>query len=212
MKCRSFVAAFALVVGLAWAQPSNAALVLFDDFNGETQGLKYNSFDHWNVTAGTVDVIPVGALFNYYPGQGNYVDLNGSSNTIGELSSQTVFGPGTYTLTFLLGGSAGGGNGTDHAVKTTLITLGDFSASIPLAYNAGLTTQSFTFTTTTAGNLVFASLAGPGSNNVGNILDNVSLATAAPEPATWAMMLIGFAGVAFVAYRRSRRSVAVAAA
>jgi hypothetical protein len=29
--------------------------------------------------------------------------------------------------------------------------------------------------------------------------------TAAPEPSTWVMMLIGFAGVCFGAYRRSRK-------
>jgi hypothetical protein len=28
---------------------------------------------------------------------------------------------------------------------------------------------------------------------------------AAPQPATWAMMLIGFAGMAYIGYRRSRR-------
>nr|WP_079603671.1 PEPxxWA-CTERM sorting domain-containing protein [Bradyrhizobium erythrophlei] len=27
-----------------------------------------------------------------------------------------------------------------------------------------------------------------------------------PEPSTWAMMILGFAGVGFMAYRRSRKS------
>jgi PEP-CTERM motif-containing protein len=30
-----------------------------------------------------------------------------------------------------------------------------------------------------------------------------------PEPSTWAMMLIGFAGIGFAGYRRSRRRVRV---
>lgn len=34
---------------------------------------------------------------------------------------------------------------------------------------------------------------------------------AVPEPSTWAMMLIGFAGVGFVAYRRKRKAVLAAA-
>lgn len=204
MKFRSLIAAFALVAGLA-TQPAQAALVLFDDFNSETpaQGLSYTSFDNWTVTAGSVDLIGTPGFFDFYPGNGHYVDLNGSN--YGQLTSNIVFGPGTYTLTFLLGGSTGGQGLVDTSTKTTLITLGDFNASIPLAFNAGLTSQSFTFTTATAGSLVFTSVAG-GDSRVGNILDNVSLATAAPEPATWAMMLLGFAGVAFVAYRRSRRS------
>jgi hypothetical protein len=35
---------------------------------------------------------------------------------------------------------------------------------------------------------------------------------AVPEPATWAMMILGFAGVGFVAYRRKSKSAAVAVA
>ena len=42
-------------------------------------------------------------------------------------------------------------------------------------------------------------------------IDNVLLATSAvPEPSTWAMMILGFAGVGFMAYRR--RKVAALAA
>jgi hypothetical protein len=59
---------------------------------------------------------------------------------------------------------------------------------------------SYTFTTT-GGQLDFADLAG-GNQNIGNILDNVTLTTAVPEPSTWAMMILGFAGLGFLAYRR----------
>ena len=30
-----------------------------------------------------------------------------------------------------------------------------------------------------------------------------------PEPSTWAMMLIGFAGLGFMAYRRTKKNAAV---
>jgi len=33
----------------------------------------------------------------------------------------------------------------------------------------------------------------------------VTLAAAAPEPSTWAMMILGFAGVGFLAYRRKNK-------
>jgi hypothetical protein len=33
----------------------------------------------------------------------------------------------------------------------------------------------------------------------------VSLSSAVPEPATWAMLLIGFAGIGFMAHRRKSR-------
>jgi hypothetical protein len=38
-----------------------------------------------------------------------------------------------------------------------------------------------------------------------------SPATAVPEPSTWAMMLIGFAGLSFAGYRRTRKPVSIAA-
>ena len=39
----------------------------------------------------------------------------------------------------------------------------------------------------------------------------LDLGTPAPEPSTWAMMLLGFAGLGYAGYRRSRRSVSIAA-
>jgi PEP-CTERM motif len=79
------------------------------------------------------------------------------------------------------------------------VSLGDFVQNITLASNSGLTNQSFTFTTSTAGNLTFENAGG---DNVGLILDNITVASAIPEPTTWAMMILGFAGVGFMAYRR----------
>jgi hypothetical protein len=37
-------------------------------------------------------------------------------------------------------------------------------------------------------------------------LDDISVAAAVPEPSTWAMMLLGFAAIGFVAYRRNHRA------
>jgi hypothetical protein len=37
-------------------------------------------------------------------------------------------------------------------------------------------------------------------------LDDVAVAVAAvPEPSTWAMMILGFAGVSFMSYRRKNK-------
>jgi hypothetical protein len=36
----------------------------------------------------------------------------------------------------------------------------------------------------------------------------VSFVLTVPEPSTWAMMLVGFAGLGFAGYRASRRAVA----
>jgi PEP-CTERM motif len=37
---------------------------------------------------------------------------------------------------------------------------------------------------------------------------NFTIGTAVPEPSTWAMMLIGFAGLGYASYRRSKKNAA----
>jgi PEP-CTERM motif len=46
-------------------------------------------------------------------------------------------------------------------------------------------------------------------NDINGGTTNVSFSSAVPEPSTWAMMLIGFAGLGF-AFRQSRRKVSMA--
>jgi hypothetical protein len=43
------------------------------------------------------------------------------------------------------------------------------------------------------------------SNNSGGIWTNISGVSPVPEPSTWAMMILGFAGVGFMAYRRKSK-------
>lgn len=43
------------------------------------------------------------------------------------------------------------------------------------------------------------------------LIGTFSAVTAVPEPSTWAMMILGFAGVSFVAYRRRNQPAALAA-
>jgi hypothetical protein len=50
--------------------------------------------------------------------------------------------------------------------------------------------------------------AQPGGNPSG--LDVQFVSSAVPEPATWAMLLLGFAGLGFVGRRASRRDAAIA--
>jgi len=54
--------------------------------------------------------------------------------------------------------------------------------------------------------------SGLGASTPAFEVDNIASTSAVPEPATWAMMLIGFAGIGFVAYRRTKKSAAALAA
>jgi hypothetical protein len=77
-----------------------------------------------------------------------------------------------------------------------------------------LYTETFT---TTGGQLSFADLTNNGNQNIGNILDNVTLSTApgtlsaVPEPAAWAVMLLGLA-MTGAGLRTTRRKGAMASA
>ena len=51
----------------------------------------------------------------------------------------------------------------------------------------------------------------PTTNGYDLGLDSVTLTGSVPEPATWALMLIGFGGLGFAGYRASRKSVPAAA-
>ena len=52
-------------------------------------------------------------------------------------------------------------------------------------------------------NIIGASFSSPGVN----LSLTSSVTTAVPEPSTWAMMILGFLGVGFTAYRRRNRAM-----
>jgi hypothetical protein len=55
------------------------------------------------------------------------------------------------------------------------------------------------------GVVVFNALTGPDYTSAGGLTLNV------PEPSTWAMMVLGFAGLGFAGFRKARKTVAIAA-
>ena len=199
----ALAAAIALATGTMLTSAANAA-VFSDNFNSYAYQLNWTPPTNWSVPSGSVDLIGqtiTTTNFDFYPGNGGYVDLDGSTGVPGSLQTLMSFAAGTYTLSFDLGGNARG-----DVDKTTTITLGDFSKTITLGSSSALQLYSYTFTTT-GGMLDFADLAG-GNDNIGNILDNVTVMTSAvPEPSTWGMMILGFFGVGFMAYRRNNRAV-----
>jgi hypothetical protein len=169
-----------LVAAYAFDTDQAAPLSTLIDPTGGFIGGLYYSFVTASVSInGVVNGLAAGPFFNG-----------------GELDGETdVFGAGSIVGASVLG------TGTSFESS---VTGTDF------AYPLTLTPSPFSYTPTGA-DLTSIFL----SDDLGDIIEgdisNVSITVAAPpppvatpEPSTWAMMLIGFAGVGFFSYRRGR--------
>ena len=196
----------ALALG-ASVQSSSATIVLQDNFDGPAAQANwpgdtvFKSIPQPGNVSGLPSVDLVGpGFFQSLAFSGNSVDLNGSTGTgfspSGQLQSVASFGLGDYVVTFVLSG-----NQRNAPEQTTTISLGGQSFSITPTDDV-YHTYTHTFVGA-SGQLGFLE-SGP-SDQQGNLLDNVVL-SAVPEPSTWAMMILGFAGVGFMAYRRRKDS------
>jgi hypothetical protein len=196
----------ALIALGASVQSSSAAVVLQDNFDSSVaqgnwagDGIFQSIPQPGNVQGlPSVDLVGPG-FFGQLAFSGNSVDLDGSTgngNTpSGQLQSVASFGLGDYTLTFVLSG-----NQRQVAQQTTTISLGGQSFTITPTDDLY---HSYTFTFFGASGQLSFTDSGP-SNQQGNLLDDVVL-SAVPEPSTWAMMILGFFGVGFMAYRRKNQ-------
>jgi hypothetical protein len=74
-----------------------------------------------------------------------------------------------------------------------------------ITYTINVTGVADNFNNPIAANFDFARI----DINAGSV--GVNLSSAVPEPSTWAMMLLGFAGIGFMAYRRKSKPALMAA-
>jgi hypothetical protein len=154
--------------------PTNNSLFTdtFDSENDGTNGFRiYQDFEKWDVTEGSVDLLG-GNYGNLQPGNGLYVDLDGSTNSAGTMETKQTFAlaPGTYQLSFEL---AGNRRGPQTDVVT--VKLGDvYSEDFSLPFNAPfrLYTRTISVTAATSGKISFAH---SGGDFVGMLLDDVKL-------------------------------------
>jgi hypothetical protein len=88
----------------------------------------------------------------------------------------------------------------------------DATDTVTVNGNGTYTTPSG-FTATMPGtytwNVMYLTLGDPNNNPAFAGGESVTVGSSVPEPSTWAMMLIGFAGLGF-AFRQSRRKVSFA--
>jgi len=208
---RFFNLAGAVLVGLALQTGASKAAIVN---NG---GFETGDFTGWTVTS-TADhpqvVIPYNSTATYpngaygepipaAPGGGNYGVYFVSDTGTDTISQQVSLVAGqSYLISFDLYGPT---NGRANAFDATLQSAVDnftsplFSAK---ALASGWTVYTGYFVADANSpytlQFTFNGLGLPASDFV---LDNANI-QAVPEPATWAMMILGFLGVGFVAYRR----------
>lgn len=193
----------------AFSATGHAAVIVDGNFAGAPDpyqtigtGSTFGANNAWTVVSGTVDWIG-----NYWtppsPGGGS-VDLDGLS--VGAISQTLLnLAVGTYKVTFALSGNPDGPPPIKALeVSVTGSAAQDYSYPV-IGDKVNMNYAYYSYMFNWAGGdatLKFASLTGPQDNPFyGPVIGDVSI-SAVPEPSTWAMLILGFLGVGFVAYRR----------
>jgi len=198
----AYTAAFSAIATVVIASPSRAAAItsFSDNFDAEGPGdrLNYETFANWDVSEGTVDLIGAGGKYDLFPGNGSYVDLDGSTRDAGVLTTKDEFAPGTYALSFFLGGAS-------RTVDTEEVSVvfGSFSEVFTVMSTDPLALVSRTVSLSSAAKLSFANAGG---DYEGAILDNVhvqlsSVSTPVPTPA----LIPGLIGCGLSIVRKKRK-------
>jgi len=176
-----------------------------------TLGSGSTAINGWTVVGGSVDWIQ--GYWQSSDGDGFSVDLNGNSPGGVAQTINTVVGQ-SYTLTFDMSGNPDSFRG-----ETRIAVIGAGGATIGAASYTltGANTRAnmlwqnevFNFVATGATTEIrFTSGNGGDNCCFGGAIDNVAVGTAVPEPATWAMLIVGFGGVGAIARRRRAAALA----
>ncbi len=142
-----------------------------DDENGGVAVQNFSAFTNWTVTRGCVDLHGPGSI-NPLPGNGLYIDLDGSCDEAGRLESKQTYDlpAGTYELELVLAG-----NNQFGPTDTVTFSVGTaFSETISVLENEPFEIRTFTFTVgaATSGKIV---MDHAGGDNQGILVDAVRL-------------------------------------
>lgn len=197
-------ASFSLVVAPAQAVP---VVIFQDDFESNPFGVNLTPAG-WTVSNGTVDIVGTGfGGILCGGGSAHCIDMDGSTNDAGDMTSNTVFtNPGAasfWTLEFDVSG-----NQRDAGPDSMSVTFGGVTNVIgPLAGSAPFAHPSLIIPAA-AGSSSTIIFSHAGGDNIGLILDNVTLSIdrplngAVPEPGTLVLLGAGLASLAAAVRRR----------
>lgn len=136
---------------------------------------------------------------------GNHFAAFGSGNIVGLSSLSQIIGTvagASYNLSFLAG--AFGAN-TNVVVTSAGGATNSFTVTANNNANTTFSSHAFSFLGSGVDTITF-SVNSPPSDNTDALIDNVSVIgqapTAVPEPAAWALMIMGFGGVGALVRRR----------
>jgi hypothetical protein len=198
----------AAALACVFAMPAHATTLFSDDFNSNSDAVP-GAPNGWTLVNGSVDVI--GASFDFYPGNGKYVDLDGTAGPAGQntyLLSNTIanyIGGREYTWSFDYGINHNDGSDTDSIILGIFLpSLNIFQDLITVDANA-LDHMSTTFTLASflgtanydfGAQVYFKGLSIGSSDQSGGIVDNVRVELSpVPLPGAALLLLSGLGGL-----------------
>jgi len=168
-----------------------------------------SSITGWKVSSGTIDYI--GTYWTAADGSRS-LDMNGlAPGAISQVITGLTNGH-QYEVTFDLAGNPAGGPTQKLLEVSAAGDVSDYTFDITghSLGSMGWIAEQFFFTADgSSDTLMFASLTTDPSGNptypmaFGPALDNVSIS---PLPSTWTMLILGFVGLGFIAYRGSKKN------